>query len=260
VNYTVEQIERLEADHLRTAVDLQNLALEGLLQSQDQTDVNVKKHLTHGAGRRIDVIQRSMRRIFDIFPPAREVPLDRNALADAQMFLHAFIVNVFGVFDNWAWAFILRHGLQDSFRKRTTIGMFKEQLQAFLPASLREYVTSAAIRTWHKNYLIGYRDALVHRIPLYIPPASFTAAEVQRYEELKTLELACIRNHEWQRLDEVRVEMDALGSALPHFMHEFSGAPDATPVILHPQLISDGMTVVEFGRRFYATWHERSAG
>jgi len=39
------------------------------------------------------------------------------------------------------------------------------------------------------------------------------------------------------------------------FLHEFSGG--SKPVLLHPQIICDAMTVVDFGKRFYEQWRQQ---
>jgi hypothetical protein len=61
------------------------------------------------------------------------------------------------------------------------VGMFLARTQRFLPPELRIYVTTEPIKSWHQEYLKSYGDALAHRIPLYIPPSTFTQADTQRY-------------------------------------------------------------------------------
>ena len=114
------------------------------------------------------------------------------------------------------------------------------------------------ITTWHEDYLKGYRDALAHRIPIYVPPAIWTDADKVRYGQLEAEKIACIQSREWERLDEVWVEQDAIEKACPVFMHDYSDEVAARPVFLHPQLICDGGAVVEFGKLFLAHWHVRS--
>jgi hypothetical protein len=41
--------------------------------------------------------------IYRLFPPNLERPLSREALSDVQINLHAYVINLWGVFDNWAW-------------------------------------------------------------------------------------------------------------------------------------------------------------
>jgi hypothetical protein len=197
-----------------------------------------------------------LERIFTLFPPAQERPLSHEVLTEVQICLHAFVINLSGVFDNWAWAFVLRHELMPAIGDHRNIGMFKAATQRLLPSPLREYVTSPEISDWQDKYLKGYRDALAHRVPLYIPPAAWTPQDAERYQELEQEKIACIRNRQWEQLDRAWAEQDAVGLAYPVFLHEFSEDERARPVYLHPQLLSDSATVTAFGRRFYGAWGE----
>lgn len=95
-------------------------------------------------------------------------------------------------------------------------------------------------------------------LPLYIPPASFTVEAGNRYNELDREEYACILAHRWDDLEQVRREKDSLGRAYPVFLHAFSEGADARPIHLHPQLICDVKTILEFGPLFFQHWHERA--
>ena len=102
----------------------------------------------------------------------------------------------------------------------------------------------------------SYRDALAHRIPLYIPPASLTEEDAANYQRLEAEKARLIQEHDWDRLDEVWGEQDQIGAPCFFFLHEFSAVENSRPVFLHPQVLSDGITVVDFGERFYREWHE----
>src|SRR5262249_5817486 len=163
--------------------ELLELNFTGLSQSNDQPPA-VRDYLRHGVGRRLGVLKKCLERIFSLFPPAQERPLSHEVLTEVQICLHAFVINLSGVFDNWAWAFVLRHELMPAIGDHRNIGMFKTATQRFLPGPLREYVTSAEISNWQDKYLKGYRDALAHRVPLYIPPAAWTPQDAERYQAL----------------------------------------------------------------------------
>jgi hypothetical protein len=112
-----------------------------------------------------------------------------------------------------------------------------------LPGALRDYLASPDISSWHEKYLKGYRDALAHRIPLYIPPASWTKEDSALYEQLEMQKAECISHREWDRLDTVWAEQDSIGKACPVFLHQFSGEEASQPIFLHPQVLNDGITV-----------------
>jgi hypothetical protein len=144
-------------------------------------DERAKEYLLNGVGRRLGVLRECLASIFETFPPARSAPLSLAGLYQVQINLHAFVINLSGLFDNLAWAFVLRHGLLEKIGGRKRVGMFLQSTQQVLPVPLATYVTSATMTTWHGSYLKAYRDALAHRIPLYVPPATFTPQEQQRY-------------------------------------------------------------------------------
>lgn len=171
--YSSEQIEHLNGECRRLAGELQALNFEGLGQSARQSSDRVIEHLQHGVGRRLGVLKAAMEEIFSVFPPAQEQPLGHDRLIGVQINLHAFVINLAGIFDNWAWAFVFRHELLEQVGGRTNVGLFKSATQRSLPPQLRDYLTSEDIGSWQDKYLKGYRDALAHRIPLYIPPAAW---------------------------------------------------------------------------------------
>jgi len=255
--YAVELLKQLRTNHDKVIHDLQTLMFEGLKHSEPLGSEEAKRQLRHGVGRRLGVMKKSVEQIFTLFPPAQQTPLQSEVLMEVQIYLHAFVINLSGIFDNWAWAFLFRHGLNERIDKRN-VSLFKKETQRLLPASLSDYLSSQDISTWHEKYLKNYRDSLAHRIPLYIPPAQYTDDDAKRYQELERQKIECIRQGEWDRLDAVWAEQDSVGRSCPLFMHEFSDEERSRPLLLHPQILSDGMTVTEFGNRYYAAWHEHA--
>ena len=256
MTYSPDQAEQLESDLDRINRELQEVLFEGHQQALALQHERARVQLQHGVGRRINVLTRSMLQIFELFRPQQGEPLNRDVLTDVQIYLHAFVINLSGVFDNWAWAFVFRHGLEGSL-SRMAVGMFKADTQQYLPASLVEHLTSSEISSWHERYAKKYRDALAHRIPLYIPPAAYSDDDSRRYNELEHEKFQCIHRMEWCRLEEVEAEQKKIGRSCGLFMHEFSDHEDSKPVLLHPQVLTDALTVADFGKRFYAAWHER---
>jgi hypothetical protein len=256
--YTSEQSEKFNREHDEITAALQDLMFEGMSQAQSVDIESSRRHLLHGAGRRMGVLKKSLKQIFTLFPPSQQIPLQRELLTDVQIFLHAFVINVAGIFDNWAWAFLYRHGLTGEIGNPRNVGLFKKETRRYLPKLLKTYLESPEIASWHEEYAKGYRDSLAHRIPLYIPPASWTNEDAERYQQLEKEKIACIQAHEWKRLDEVWDEQDKVGKPCPVFLHDLSPESPSKPVYLHPQLLCDALTVVDFGKKFYASWHERS--
>jgi hypothetical protein len=128
------------------------------------------EYLDQGACRRFNVIQRAIERVFSIFPPERVQVLEREELPDVQIYLHAFVINIYGVLDNLAWVFILERNILATIGARTRVGLFIPATQVHLPRTVRDHLQSTAVSTWYSSYAKNYRDALAHRIPLYVPP------------------------------------------------------------------------------------------
>ena len=257
--YRDEQVVDLIRQQAALLDGLELMFLSICEHGREAEDERTRAHMLHGAGRRVKVMRRAIENIFTLFPLWQDRPLPSAVLTDTQINLHAFVINLYGIFDNFAWAFVIRHRLETHIRNYRRIGLFKEETQRFLPAALREYIESKPVVDWYENYLTNYRDALAHRIPLYIPPYTLTVEEGDSYNRLKAEEFECIRTGCFERLEAVRSEQAALGNPSPIFLHTFAEGEASIPLWLHPQLLSDGNTIVDFGTRFLAGWHERAA-
>jgi len=220
----------------------------------------LREQLAHGVGRRLSVIRRSVQNIFTLLPPDQALPLDTDTVTDVQINLHAFVMNLYGLFDNLGWAFVLKHGLdkvildQHGKLDRKGIGLFAKRTRRHLPKAILDHLTAPDMEKWHTDYAKDFRDALAHRIPPYVPPAVFTPDEGRRYNELEDEKLRCILEHRWERLDEVWAEQGRLGKPGFTFVHAYTEEAPARHVYLHPQLICDGLAVVEFGELFLQHW------
>lgn len=257
--YSAEQAEQIDRQRFDVVTELQDLQLQIVAQGQPlEATSRVREHLLHGAARRVGVIRRSIENVFALFPPTTPYPLSRDDLADVQINLHAFVMNLYGIYDNWAWAYVLRHKLESVIGGRRRIGLFIDATRNCLPSPLKTYLTSSTTTEWHEKYAKSYRDALAHRIPPYIPPAEFTPEEGKRYNELENEKVQCIRNRQWERLDQVWAEQAALGRPSFTFLHAYTEDEPPQPIILHLQMLCDGKAVAEFGHLFLKHWHEHA--
>jgi hypothetical protein len=253
VPYSEEQIEKLEREYIEVCKGLQDLVQHTVVAGQESRHSGVKEHLLHGAARRINVIKRSIENIFTEFPPSTSRPIERDKLYDVQINLHAYVMNLFGIFDNWAWAFVFRHDLLEQVGGKHGVGLFHKNTAKHCPEPLRNYLSSNTIADWHEKYLKSFRDALAHRIPLYIPPAEFTPEEGEHYNQLESRKLDLIRGMRWQELDELYDEQAQIGRPSFVFLHSYEEeAPK--PILFHPQLLCDGLAIVEFGSLYLEHW------
>lgn len=256
--FSQQQAAELQHGHQKAVAALNELLLLTVRQAHDLDNAQAREYLLHGWGRRVRVLRYSISTIFQRFPPDTARPLASENLDAVQGALHAFVMNLYGAFENLAWAFVHRHALLDAIVDRRKVGLFLASTQRFLPPPVTQHLTSDGMVRWHADYLKPYRDALAHRIALYIPPAIYTADEGRRYNELDAEEYACIQEHRWADLERVRHEKENLGAACLTFLHAHTADSGSRHVYLHPQLVSDTQTLVEVGSLFLAHWHARA--
>lgn len=257
MSYAPEFSESLVNDCEAAAAELEHLQLALVRAGSGLSDGRSREHLTQGAGRRLRIIKHCLTTIFSRFPPSLSSPLSREDLNDVQIAHHAFVVNLYGYFENLAWSFVLRHGLEHQIGGKKKIGLFLKSTRAVLPEPIRAYLSSTTMVAWHDKYLKNYRDALAHRVPLYIPPAVLTNDEVIRAQTLQEQERDAILGHQWELLEEVRTEQQSLGRPCLFFAHSFNDTDDRRPIYLHPQTLCDVKTVLEFTPLYLQHWHER---
>jgi len=96
-----------------------------------------REYLLQGICRRIDTLRRCMIGVFNTFPVDQEVPLEDEERFLVEVYLQAFLINLFGVFDNVAWTLLYEKGItfddkgQKGMRRRD-VGLFLAATQAHL--------------------------------------------------------------------------------------------------------------------------------
>lgn len=258
MGYTYEQITSLESKYEEVHKGLKELMLETVLAGQESHNARVREHLVHGAGRRLDVLIRCLENIFRVFPLGTTKPLNRDMLHDLQINIHAYVINLYGISDNWAWSFVYRHDLLNAVGGRKQVGLFHNRTNKYFSQPLRSYLTSQSMTDWHESYLKSFRDALAHRIPLYVPPAEFTEEEGRYYNRLENEKIDLIKAMKWQRLDELYEEQEKIGRPSFCFHHSFEEEASKS-ILFHPQLLCDGLTIIECGSLFMEHWNDVSS-
>jgi hypothetical protein len=254
--FSPEQLTALAEERLDVVGQLQRLQFECIERAQAfESNPLLREHLIYGVGRRSSKLKRSINNIFELLPPNATLPVPEDQVADAEINLHAFVINLAGVFDNWAWAFVLRHAIDV---RPQNVGLFNVATAKHFPKAISEYLSSKNIVDWHSTYAKGYRDALVHRIPLYIPPAFYTPEEGQTLSALVAEMNECLKRHDLDRYDQIVEEKRGIGRPCFAFYHSFADKSVPKPVLLHPQLICDAKLVAEFGTLYFRHWETRA--
>jgi hypothetical protein len=247
MSYTQEQVEEIEREREIVLRDLEDLSLK--LARELALSLKVEKaqeFLAHGVCRRLKTIRRCIENIFEIFPVARKELLSEEERSDLVINLQAFIINIYGLQDNLAWVYVIEKSLEKEIEGgRFGVGLFHKNTQVHLPAEIREYLNSENIKTWHHDYAKNYRDALVHRIPLYVPPSTFTPTNEKRYKELDRQIYEQIQNRDFEGMQALIDEQEEIGSICAAFLHSFSDPKACSAVAFHPQVIVDAKTVME---------------
>lgn len=205
-----------------------------------------QEYVLHGICRRLKIIRRCIDNIFSIFPVERKEFLREEERSDLEINLHAFIINIDGLQDNIAWVYVMEKSLEKVVKRgRLGVGLFNKNTQDHLPAELRAYLESDRMVSWHKRYAQNYRDALAHRIPLYVPPSIMTPADVQKYQALDTQILDAMNTPDFERTETLMEEQKTVGSICAAFLHSYSDMDASPPVYFHPQVIIDAKTAME---------------
>ncbi len=88
------------------------------------------------------------------------------------------------------------------------------------------------------DYIVEYRDALAHRIPLYIAPYIVPDENASAYQVLEARLLATRDAREYQCLKEEQLKLGAFQPVMKHTLQDDKGA-----VGFHFQLLADFATV-----------------
>lgn len=211
------------------------------------TSPRAQEYLKYGVGRRAKVIARTLETIFNVCPPDRVEVLESDERCDLEINLHAFVINVHGLLDNLAWVTIYERS-PANLPPRNEVSLFKKAVQQHLPEPARDYLNKERIQGWYTRYSREYRDALAHRIPLYVPPYSLDRAAQQRHVELELEWNARMAKGDIDGARAALEEQEKLGRLFPVFVHSFDGEGATPPVYFHPQLIADSRTVLEIVR------------
>jgi hypothetical protein len=234
--YTEKQLEELR-EKLHSIEGRTN---DILLKYTAQSFANQKaqEYARHGFSRRVQTLRRCIHKVFEIVPPETVAVPDRDLLHDAQINLQAFLANAFGAADNLAWIWVHERGLADEI-KPLQVGLRKKNtaVRASLSQEFRSYLET--IDGWFE-YVTEYRDALAHRIPLYLPPGAVRQSEAAAASELQERMNAALNPFEYERLAAEQAKLLFFYPMMTHSLQETAGV-----VYFHPQAIADFGVVEE---------------
>jgi hypothetical protein len=213
-------------------------------------DEQARELTQHGFMRRLGTLRRCIENVFSIIPLDTAVVPDRPTLHDAQINIQAFFANLYGSIDNLAWIWVHERGLA------TTIGWnrvgFRShhiEVRSSLSPEFQDYLKT--LDEW-LEYVIEYRDALAHGIPLYIPPGFLPKENLDAYNTLNTaMHEALNVRFDGFEYDRLAAEQERLLIFQPLITHSVR---ETTNVFrFHIQMLADFNIVEEIG---YKMLHE----
>ncbi|UWU80725.1 hypothetical protein N2603_20340 [Bradyrhizobium huanghuaihaiense] len=201
------------------------------------------EYALHGYLRRLGTLKRCIDNVFALISPDESEIPERNVLHDAQINIQAFFANVYGCVDNLAWVWVHERGLTKISRNRVGLRAKHTELRSTLSANFQAYLQN--LDPW-LEYLIEYRDALAHRIPLYIPPGGVPTKNVDDYNALsqQIVHALYVQNDgfEYERLSAEQEKLLVFQPLITHSVTETTAH-----FAFHVQMPTDFLTVEEMG-------------
>jgi hypothetical protein len=242
--FSTEDLARM--DRGRLEVHQQFADLRGRFLTRRYKNERAGEHATHGFSRRLGTLVRAIDQVFKILPPEREDIPKRDEVVDATIAIQSFVLNVFGCLDNLAWIWVHEKEVKDKGGKELDakkVGIGGRVVRRSFTNEFRAYVDSR--QEWFE-FLKDFRDSLAHRIPLYIPPFIVSPETIDEYNRLEKAVGEAFQKGDVEAYDRLRAEQEKLGRFRPWMTH--SRFEEAPSVVFHTQMLSDYVTVDEFGR------------
>lgn len=242
-NFDQENLKKILESYERVDREYKDLSLKYTLFKFSSGEA--REYATQGLIRRVRTLYRCIFNVFKITPPENMKPLTEDLSADLSINLQSFVLNVFGGLDNIAWIWIKEKSFDFN---RVEVGLkpkFKK-LRNTLSPEFKAYISK--YDDWFQ-YLENYRDALAHRIPLYVPPFSLTKEGAATYQELEKKIMDAILAHRFEEYEALKKEQKSLEIFYPWMTHSF--IEEAKPIVFHAQILADWATVVDIANTFY---------
>jgi hypothetical protein len=202
----------------------------------------------HGFGRRVGTMRRCMENVWKTVPPTTVKVPPKSKLYDVQINIQSFVTNLYGCVDNLAWVWVHERGLAGSI-PRSNVGLRKRHaaLRASLSDEFRAHL--GTLDAWFE-YVVEYRDALAHRIPLYVPPGGVRPKDVDAYNSISAAMTDALNRLDPDGYFRLQVHQDELLVFQPLITHSVSET--TAHFAFHAQMIADFLTIEELGEKMLA--------
>lgn len=245
--YSKETLDEFNA----TRLHIHNRYAKHLFAHLNRTYSNDLAHTMalQGYCRRLKTLVYCVNTAFDTIPPESDAIPDDQKLQECIVSAQAFVFNVFGCLDNLAHIWVRERAIKRANGKAIApvlIGLGEKcsDVRASLSQGFQDYLSSEATKNWFA-YQEGYRHALAHRIPLYIPPHGIKKSQAETYRELEREKQRAIINLDLDEHDRLDKEQMKLCVFQPFMTHSWD---EQAPILyFHGQMLADYATVIEMG-------------
>jgi hypothetical protein len=225
--------------------------LQTRLMSRNFKSESAREYALQGFGRRMGTINRAIDQVFTILPPEREDIPVRDEVVDATIAIQSFVLNIVGCLDNLAWIWVYEENIKT--KKGTdldpkAVGLWKthKQVRETFPRGFQDYLESR--ERWFEH-IKGFRDALAHRIPLYIPPYVVKPSNADEHDRLEKEAGIALQNMNIEQYDRARFAQRKLAVFQPWMTQSiYEKAPS---IVFHPQLLADYATIEELSGKLF---------
>jgi hypothetical protein len=243
MHFTSEQIIELRAGFEEIQPKFAALQ-ERILRHHFQTG-GAREHADHGLTRRLGTMARCIENTFELLPPDLVDIPNRISTQDATINIQAFVMSAFGCCENIAWIWVKERDIRrpsGAPLAPNQIGLGANYLRVrdSLTPGFRDYLDRRA--DWFEQ-LKDYRDALAHRIPLYIPPFTFHPADAPRFRALEQQALQALLTQDFEGYERLEADKMRLVRFQPIMAHSL--VAEGRVVVFHYQLLSDFGTIEE---------------
>jgi hypothetical protein len=213
--------------------------------SHQFTNARAREYAHHGFARRIKTLARCIQNTFETVPPDTVKVPAKTVLHDAEINIQAAIGNTYGCVDNLAWVWVHECGLAETIdRKHVGLRKHNKRVRSTLSTEMCAYLDS--LEAWF-DYLVDYRDAFAHRIPLYIPPGTLSPENQDKLKELESRQDAALKAFQFLEYERLKDEESELFTFQPFVGHSFGEMRGVLP--FHTQMMRDFLTVEELGEK-----------
>lgn len=235
------QAQQLNLEYLKVYTRYQSLRFNFMYLNLKVREA--ERYKTFGVTRRLGILSECVENIFNIYPlNSRRNPTDKE-ISNLTINLQCFIFNLYGVFDDlaiiWAYeskfiekkdnireiSFFINKEEDNKNQNNKKIKQNNKKIKQYnnLPESIRNLIENR--KDW-KKYHMDIRNAIAHRIPIYLAKKYDSKEDAERYNNLKTIQ------------DEIPFSLK--------IVYSLDNSEDIYVFNLHKQIIIDYKTLEEF--------------